>query len=101
MADFEWDEDKNQKNIKKHKVGFHEVKSVFDDKHSIEFEADGNDEYRVIRIGKTATKLILFVVYTMRGLVVRLISARQASRKERNLYIEKKLKKQDDEGIDS
>jgi len=101
MADFEWDEDKNQKNIKKHKVGFNQVKSVFDDEHSIEFEADGKAEYRVVRIGKTATKLILFVVYTMRGLVVRLISARQANRKERNLYIEKKLKKQDDEGIDS
>lgn len=57
-------------------------------------------EYRIVRIGKTATKFILFVVYTMRGLVVRLISARQASRAERNLYIERKFKAQSDENTD-
>ena len=97
MPEFEWDENKNSKNKEKHKLGFSEAKSVFDDPYAIEFEAMRNGEYRIIRIGKTAAKFILLVVYTMRGMVVRLISARQANKKERNLYIEHKFKNQKDE----
>ena len=96
MPEFEWDENKNRKNTEKHKVNFEEAKTVFDDPNAIEFEASRNGEYRIVRIGKTATKFILLVVYTIRGLVVRLISARQANKDERNLYIEEKFKKQDD-----
>jgi uncharacterized DUF497 family protein len=91
MPEFEWNEAKNRKNTKKHKVDFEEAKTVFDDPHAIEFEASRNGEYRIIRIGKTAAKFILLVVYSIRGLVVRLISARQASKDERNLYIEEKF----------
>lgn len=97
----EWDESKNRKNTEKHKVGFEEAKTVFDDPYAIEQEASRNGEYRILRIGKTATKFILLVVYTMRGLVVRLISARQANKDERNLYIEHKLKSHDDANSDS
>lgn len=93
---FEWDEDKNQRNTQKHKVNFEEAKTIFDAPSAIELEASRNGEYRIIRIGKTATKFILLVVYTMRGLVVRLISARQASKEERNLYIEEKFKNHKD-----
>jgi uncharacterized DUF497 family protein len=100
MPKFEWDENKNTKNKAKHKIGFEEAKTVFSDKDAIELEASRNGEYRVIRIGKTAAKFILLVVYTMRGIVVRLISARQANRKERNLYIEEKFKNQANEGPD-
>ena len=98
---FEWDEEKNDRNKKKHKVSFEEAKSAFDDESSIEFDASKNGEYRIVKIGKTASKFILFIVYTMRGLVVRLISARQASKNERNLYIGKKLKNQNDEDTNS
>jgi hypothetical protein len=100
MPKFEWDENKNSKNKTKHKIGFEEAKTVFSDKDAIELEASRNGEYRIIRIGKTATRFILLVVYTMRGIVVRLISARQANRKERNLYIEQKIKNQKDESTD-
>lgn len=100
MPKFEWDENKNAKNKAKHKIGFEEAKTVFSDKDAIELEANRNGEYRIIRIGKTAAKFILLVVYTMRGMVVRLISARQANRKERNLYIEEKFKNQADENPD-
>ncbi|HMO41635.1 MAG TPA: BrnT family toxin [Saprospiraceae bacterium] len=96
MPEFEWDEDKNRRNTKKHKVNFEEAKTIFDDPSAIEFEASRNGEYRIIRIGKSATKFILLVVYTIRGIVVRLISARQANKEERNLYIEEKFKNQDD-----
>jgi uncharacterized protein len=98
--EFDWDENKNQKNKEKHKVNFEEAKTVFDDPDAIELEASHNGEYRIIRIGKTATKFILFVVYTLRGLVVRLISARQANKDERNLYLEHKFKNHADESSD-
>lgn len=75
-------------------MSFEEAKTIFDDPSAIELEASRNGEYRIIRIGKTATKFILLVVYTIRGLVVRLISARQANKEERNLYIEEKFKNQ-------
>ena len=38
MPEFEWDENKNKKNILKHKVSFEEAKTVFDDPDAIEFE---------------------------------------------------------------
>ncbi len=97
---FTWDENKNQANREKHKINFEEAKSVFDDPDGIELEANRNGEYRIIRIGKTATQIILLIVYTMRDLVVRLISARQANKDERNLYLEHKLKNQDDGSTD-
>lgn len=97
MPKFEWDENKNLKNKSKHKIGFEEAKTIFDDKNAIEMEAMKNGEYRIIRIGKTAAKFVFLVVYTMRGMVIRIISARQANKKERNLYIEHKFKKQKDE----
>jgi uncharacterized DUF497 family protein len=94
---FEWDENKNWKNTLKHKVTFDEAKTIFDDPDAIELEASCDGEYRIIRIGKTATKFILLVVYTIRGLAVRLISARQANIDERNLYLEHKFKNHSDE----
>lgn len=60
--EFEWDEIKNRKNAEKHKIRFEETISVFDDPDAIEFEGSRNGEYRIIRIGKTATKFILLVV---------------------------------------
>ena len=98
--EFEWDESKNRKNEEKHKINFEEAKTIFDDPDAIEMEASRSGEYRIIRIGKTATRFILLVVYSIRGLVVRLISARQANKDERNLYIEHKFKNHNDESTD-
>lgn len=91
MAIFEWDEAKNRSNLAKHRVDFEEAKSIFDDSNSLEKPGNFRGEPRVIRLGKSATKLILIVVYTMRRTVTRIISARQASRSERNVYIDHKL----------
>lgn len=92
MPIFEWDSNKNDNNLAKHNVDFHEAKEIFDDKNSIERPGKLRGEPRIIRIGKTTTKLILAVVYTMRDLVVRLISARQASKSEINAYLENRFK---------
>ncbi|NER03861.1 MAG: BrnT family toxin [Okeania sp. SIO3C4] len=84
---FEWDENKNKKNLDKHFVSFEQAKEVFNDKKRIE-QPDIRKDYgepRIKVIGK-AKNLMLSVIYTMRGAVARLISARSASRNERKDY---------------
>ena len=90
--DFEWDEQKNRTNFKKHGVRFEVAIAVFDD--PAELSEPGhvvNGEARNQTMGFVAGVAILFVVHTERRSsegepVVRLISARQASRKERARY---------------
>lgn len=88
---FEWDDNKNERNKRKHNVSFEEASSIFDDDDSLEQKATIKGEKRIVRVGKTATKLILMIVYTLRKAIVRIISARQANRSERNAYIGSKL----------
>ncbi len=85
--EFEWDENKNKLNLKKHGVDFNQAKEVFNDKDKIEITDNRKDygEERTKIIGK-AMDLLLSVIYTMRDVTVRLISARAASRKERKDY---------------
>jgi uncharacterized DUF497 family protein len=89
--EFEWDENKNQTNLEKHSIDFNQAKEVFNDKNKIEIPDSRNDygENRTRIIGK-AIDLVLSVIFTMRGTVTRIISARVASRKERQLYSDKK-----------
>ena len=86
---FEWDEEKERKNIIKHEVSFKTAMRVFRDSHRIDFYDSGHssDEDRYITIGSVnGTVLILMVVYTERGDAVRIISARKATSKERRRY---------------
>lgn len=84
---FEWDESKNRQNIEKHAVSFDEACEIFEG-----FTLDQTDtrfdygEPRVISIGMLGGVAILTVVHTDRFGVRRLISARQANRKERERY---------------
>ena len=84
--DFEWDERKNEANIAKHGVDFDEATGIF--KGSVLERIDNRRDYGEPRI--TAIGLMegmeLFVVYTMRGEVRRIISARRARRNERRAY---------------
>lgn len=83
---FEWDEEKNIKNQKKHKVSFETASLVFEDTNYIEMYdfVHSYDEDRFIAIGKVND--VLFVVFTERGEKIRLISARIADENERRLY---------------
>ena len=86
---FEWDEEKERKNIIKHEVSFKTAMRVFRDSHRIDFYDSGHssDEDRYITIGSVnGTVLILMVVYTERGDAVRIISARKATSQERRRY---------------
>ena len=87
---FEWDEEKAESNLKKHKVGFEEAKSVFGDPFSITIDDPdhSSEEQRYIDIGKSASDKLLVVVYTERGSKIRIISCRKATLTERRIYEE-------------
>lgn len=88
---FEWDPEKNRKNIEKHGVSFQTAALVFadDDRIDVYDTKHSIDEDRFCTIGKV--KEVLFVVYTERKDAVRIISARLASPQERRLYYDNSI----------
>jgi uncharacterized DUF497 family protein len=89
-TEFEWDEDKAAKNVAKHEVSFQEARTVFDDPLYVDFyDPDhSDDEERYIIVGQSAQRRLLFVSYLERGRRIRLISAREATRREKVVYEE-------------
>ena len=87
---FEWDEDKARENLRKHKVGFDEAKTVFLDPFSVTIPDPDHsiDEERFVDIGTSVNGRVLVVVYTERGANIRLISCRKATSSERRKYEE-------------
>jgi uncharacterized protein len=90
---FSWDARKAISNFAKHSVSFEEAVTVFSDPEALDFDDDSHShlERRSTRIGFSIANRILFVTYTIRSLrndkeTVRIISARQATRKERRAY---------------
>lgn len=86
---FEWDAEKAQANYRKHGIGFETATEVFDDPFAVEMidELNGDHgEERFLIIGLTKGHLILTVVYTERGDSIRIISARRATKAERDDY---------------
>ena len=83
---FEWDEEKNAANIKKHGIDFEDAIRVFEDDDRIEIynAAHSGEEDRYNTIGMVND--VLFVVYTERREAIRIISARPATRGERSIY---------------
>lgn len=87
---FEWDDDKNQENLRKHGIPLKAGIPVFSDYYRLE-RLDDRENYgedRYLTIGMNEHSRILYVVYTMRddGNVNRLISVRKATKSERLLY---------------
>ena len=86
--DFEWDSAKERANRKKHGVAFRTATKVFLDPYAIEFDdLDAAGETRFSAIGMVDGRM-LFVTYTMRGDLVRIISARGAEPHEKRTYHE-------------
>jgi uncharacterized protein len=90
MAEFSWDPKKNLSNIKKHGVSFEEAKTVFLDDYAIRyFDPDHSEkEDRFIMLGISATLRILVVChcYLQDDSVIRIISARKATKNEEDAY---------------
>ena len=90
LKEFEWDEAKNQRNIRKHGIGFDTAKRIFDGRVATSPDRrQGYGEDRKISIGQLEPGALIVVAHTQRGRRIRLISARPASRKERNAYHER------------
>ncbi len=87
---FEWDENKNRENQRKHKASFWEAKTVFyDDKARLILDTDHSEkEDRFILLGWSDKLRILIVVhsYQEKDVVIRMISARKATKKETKYY---------------
>ena len=85
---FEWDEAKAKSNVAKHGVSFEEASTVFGDARSLTIPdpAHSQLEERFVVLGQSHQRKLLVVVHTERGDNIRIISARRASRKERNCY---------------
>lgn len=88
--EFEWDDTKAASNLAKHGVSFEEALTVFDDPLAAIFddEAHSLGEIREIIIGRSDLDRLVLVAFTDRNDVVRLISARLATRREREDYEE-------------
>ena len=85
---FEWDTSNSEKIRKRHRVTPAECEQVFfnqplvidnDEEHSV-------DELRFYALGRTDAARLLFVVFTIRGRLIRVISTRDMSRGERRIY---------------
>ena len=89
--EFEWDPDKNVANQRKHGVAFEDAVRVFDAavEDVLEFfdDAHSDDEERFITMGPIRAGLVLVVWTERTNEIVRVISARWATPRERRMYI--------------
>ena len=87
---FEWDQRKNTENRKKHGVSFEEAQSVFLDERAVQFFDDSHSslEERFLMLGMSSHFRLLVVVHAFdeRESVIRIISARRATRREGRHY---------------
>ena len=90
MIEFEWDSAKAATNLRKHGISFDEAQTVFYDEHAVQFFDDDNsvDEDRFLLLGMSTSARLLLACHCERGLgdVIRIISARNATKRERNFY---------------
>jgi len=82
---FEWDSDKAESNRLKHGVSFPEAATVFADPLAVYLD-DGSGTDRMVVIGTSVRDRVLYVVHVERGQRDRIISARPATRPERDVY---------------
>ena len=85
---FEWNASRAATNLRKHRVSFHEAASVFFDPRSATGEDPDQaiEEERFVTFGMSSAGRLLVVVHVDRDDAVRIISARKATRSERQLY---------------
>ena len=89
---FEWDENKNKINKNKHKVSFEEAKTVFYDEKALVIDdpEHSKEEERFIILGESyrANLLVVCHCYRVSDTVIRIISARKATKTETSQYYE-------------
>lgn len=85
---FEWDPQKAARNVKRRRISFDEAATVLDDPLSTTYpaEAHSEEEARFLTIGASQRGRVLVVAHTERNDTIRIISARRATRREREFY---------------
>jgi len=91
MITFEWDVNKAKANIKKHGISFEKAKTVFYDEFALQFYDDDSSELsedRFLMLGMSSDADLLLVCHCERESdnVIRIISARKATKNERTFY---------------
>lgn len=90
MIKFEWNEAKAAANLEKHQVSFEEARSVFFDEFGVQFfdQDHSSDEERFLMLGMSSGAKLLIVCHCEReyGAVIRIISARKATKRESAFY---------------
>ncbi len=87
--EFEWDPDKAEQNLREHRIDFADAVGVFDSPRLTREDSDVEGERRFVTLGIDGLGRLLVVVYTHREDTVRVISARKATKKERNEYAQR------------
>ncbi len=92
MLRFDWDERKNRRNRAKHGVWFEEAQSVFDDSRARLFydpeHSEAEDRFILLGVSSAARTLVVIHCYRDSDSMIRIISARKATRKEVRSYEE-------------
>jgi uncharacterized protein len=90
MLRFEWDERKNRENQRKHRIAFDEAQTAFLDENAIEYHDPDHseEEDRFLLLGRSVQLRVLVVCHCFRqnDSVIRLISARRATKLEHEVY---------------
>jgi uncharacterized DUF497 family protein len=94
VAGFDWDEGNIRKNWEKHRVSVLECEHIFFNRPLVVRgdEPHSEREPRYYALGKTDSGRLLFLVFTIRGDKIRVISARDMNKKERRKYYEETQK---------
>jgi len=87
-VEFEWDPEKAAANVRRRRVSFNEAATVLEDPLSTTFpdEAHSEGEMRFLTVGVSQRRRLLVVAHTERNDTIRIISARRATRREREFY---------------
>jgi uncharacterized DUF497 family protein len=89
FVEFQWDEKKSRKNLRKHGLSFEDAHLVFDG-DTVTFLDDRIDygEKRYITLGELAGRAVV-IVHTIRGEMIRIISMRKANAREKKIHQER------------
>lgn len=89
---FEWDPNKNEINKKKHKISFEEAQTVFYDEAALVIgdpeHSEEEERFIILGLSKRANLLVVCHCYRASDTVIRIISARKATKAEANQYFE-------------
>lgn len=91
MIFFDWDENKNQKNQIKHGISFDEAKTVFWDENAILFDdvehSEEEDRFLLLGMSNETNVCIVCHCYRESDSIIRIISARKATKMEEERYV--------------